>query len=495
MAAAGLQLVPAGRCGALICGVERFDVLVVGAGPAGSAAALRLARAGARVLLADRQRFPRDKPCGGGLTGRALRFAPCDVSPVVEHVVDRFELGLRYRKRFSRRSDEPLVLMTSRRRLDAFLAEQAALAGAVFRDGVTVGGLSVGPDGAEATVGGVRVRADALVAADGANGTTARAGGVEPELLRGVALEGNVAHADVDAARYEGLAVIEIGVVRGGYGWVFPKGDHVNVGVGGWGGEGPRLRAHLAGLCEAHGIDPAALRDVRGHRLPMRLGPLASRGRTLLVGDAAGLVDPLSGDGMYEAFVSAKLAAEAIVAGRLDEYDDRLAAALDGHAAASWSAKAAMDRYPAVAFQVARVPQVWTVVSGLLQGRVAHPNEARGVARPPLRLLARLAGAGGARGAPARSLSRASPPARVVQPGHAQGLTPVVSANATARAEVSERQCRFPSRAPARSCPERTRPAVTGPGSALDMAPGSRRRPPHRARWLVHPQARSPACR
>src|SRR5712691_8257131 len=105
--------------------MERFDVLVVGAGPAGSAAAIRLARAGASVLLVDRARFPRDKPCGGGLTGRALRHAPCDVSPVVEHVVDRFVLRLGYRRRFTRSSDTPLVLMTQRRRLDAYLAEQA----------------------------------------------------------------------------------------------------------------------------------------------------------------------------------------------------------------------------------------------------------------------------------------------------------------------------------------------------------------------------------
>ena len=67
--------------------MQRYDVLVVGAGPAGSATAIHLARGGARVLLADRARFPRDKPCGGGVTGRALRQAPCDISPVVERVV------------------------------------------------------------------------------------------------------------------------------------------------------------------------------------------------------------------------------------------------------------------------------------------------------------------------------------------------------------------------------------------------------------------------
>jgi flavin-dependent dehydrogenase len=173
---------------------------------------------------------------------------------------------------------------------------------------------------------------------------------------------------------------------------VFPKGDHANLGVGGWGREGPQLRAHLARLARAHGVPPAVLRDVRGHRLPMRrLGARPAAGRALLVGDAAGLVDPLSGDGMYEAFVSAELAARAIVEGDLDRYAGSLAAALDHHAEASWAAKRAMDRSAAACFWAARAPRVFGVVAGLLGGEVAHPRDARGLARPPLRALARLA--------------------------------------------------------------------------------------------------------
>ena len=372
--------------------MERFDVLVVGAGPAGSSAAIHLARGGARVLLADRARFPRDKPCGGGLTGRAVRHLPCDVSPVVEHVVDRFVLRVGYRGSFARSSEGPLILMTQRRRLDLHLAEQAAAAGADFRDGARVEGLALEGDRVTADVGGSRIRAAYLVGADGANGLVARAAGLGEGIVTGVALEANAAWGAVDPTPYAGTAWVELGVVGGGYGWVFPKDDHANLGVGGWHDEGPRLRSHLARLARVHGVDPGRLRDVRGHRLPMRrLSARAARGRVLLVGDAAGLVDPLSGDGMYEAFVSARLAAEAVFADRPQDYERELSAALDGHAAASWKAKRVADRFPKACFWAARAPGVFDAVAGLLRGDLASPHEARGLARPPLRALSRLA--------------------------------------------------------------------------------------------------------
>ena len=372
--------------------MERFDVLVVGAGPAGSATAIHLARAGASVLLVDKAVFPRDKPCGGGLTGRALRYIPCAVDPVVEHVVDRLVVRAGYARKVTRTSDEPLIDMTQRRRLDLHLAEQAVAAGAHFRDGVAVTGIEVDAEGVSARLAGSRVRASFLVGADGANGVVAKAAGLGEGIVRGVALEGNVPWSELDRSAYARTAWVELGIVPGGYGWVFPKGDHANLGVGGWLTEGPSLRAHLERLAKAHHVDPSALENVRGHRLPMReLGAPAARGRVLLVGDAAGLVDPLSGDGMYEGFVSARLAAGAIVAGAPETYEPALSTALDHHAAASWKAKRAADRYPRACLWALRAPGVFGAVCGLLRGDLAHPSEARRIARPPLRVLSRLA--------------------------------------------------------------------------------------------------------
>jgi len=287
--------------------VEQFDVAIVGAGPAGSTTAYRLASLGARVLLLDKVRFPRDKPCGGGLTFRAVKELPFSVDPVVEEVVNRVECRLRYGRSFVRGSRD-LCLMTQRRRLDHFLAERAVEAGADLRDGVRV---EVESD-TSVRVDGEPVHVSAVVGADGANGSAAKALALGGEIVHGVALEGNVSHVDVEPDRYAHRMVLEFGVVPGGYAWIFPKADHVNVGVGGWASIGPRAREYLSALCERHGIDPDRVTQKRGHRLPMRRpGTRLARGNALVVGDAAGLVDPVSGDGIYEALVSSRLAASA----------------------------------------------------------------------------------------------------------------------------------------------------------------------------------------
>ena len=381
--------------------MERFDVLVVGAGPAGSTAAYRLVKAGASVLLADKARFPRDKPCGGGLTMRAVRQLPFSVEPVVEDRTRRVRVGLDFRGRFERTTEQPLVLMTQRARLDAFLAEQAAQAGAEFQDGARVNDLELLDDGVRATVNGRKVGAQWLLCADGVNGTSSRAIGLDGERTYGVALEGNVPYGVVDEDEYRGRLFLELANVPGGYGWVFPKSDHVNVGVGGWEREGPRLRQHLARFCREYGISESSLENVRGYRLPLlHARARLAKGHAALLGDAAGLVDPLSGDGIYEAFLSARLAAEAVVAGDLEAYDRELRRALSSQLAAAWGAKVALDRFPRLTYVVVRTPYLWKAVESLIGGEVPSPSAMRGLRRVSMRMVEAIARAAGNPGKP-----------------------------------------------------------------------------------------------
>jgi geranylgeranyl reductase family protein len=370
--------------------VQRFDVAIVGAGPSGSTAAYRLARAHARVLLIDKARFPRDKPCGGGLTMRAVRQLPFSVEPVVEDRITRARCRLRYGPVMERESRQVLCLMTQRRRLDAYLVERAVEAGVTFRDDVRAAvesetGLSVG---------GETIEVGAVIGADGANGMTARTLGLGGAIVNGVALEGNLSYDELPPGSWRGSLTLELATVPGGYGWIFPKGDHVNVGVGGWGEEGPHLRRHLRVLCERHGVELRHLTDVRGHRLPMRRpGTVLAKGRALVVGDAAGVLDPVSGDGIYEALVTARLAAEHVLQlleGRTEDLEGYAAAVhreLDPLASAGWGAKKALDRFPRSVFAIMRLPVTWRVLEKLMLGEVAHPGEARGAGRTAMKLI------------------------------------------------------------------------------------------------------------
>lgn len=325
--------------------MARYDVAVVGAGPSGSTTAYHLAKAGARVLLLDRAEFPREKPCGGGVTARAFDRAPVDLTPVVERVVDRVRFSYRLSRSFDYTYNQTLVYMTQRHRMDAFLMEQAAEAGAEFRGGSIVRNVELEKDGVRIAVNGDTYEAGAVVGADGANGVVARHAGLRPVTDPPVALEANFPYEGEDAPEaWQEMLALELGSMPGGYGWSFPKADHFNVGCGGWHSQGGKLRTHLSALRNHYGLQTTPMVNIRGHHLPTRdEGAPIVRGRALLVGDAAGLVDPMSGEGIFSAFVSGHLAAA------------RLLRFLDGMDADLFPYEAAVEREIMVDIRAAKM--------------------------------------------------------------------------------------------------------------------------------------------
>jgi geranylgeranyl reductase family protein len=304
-----------------IPGVAAVEVAVVGAGPAGATAALVLARAGIGVTLLDRARLPRDKTCGGGVVARALDSLPFGLEVPVERRLGRVE------SRFvdagisvTVERETPLVHMAMRAPLDLALAEAARAAGAALEAPCTLERVGLTMDHVELETSRGPLRARFLVAADGATGPTARAAGWTEPLHSVPALEAEVEVPPRLLARFTDRARFDLGVPTGGYGWVFPKASHLSVGVGVFapGGARRRLRHELSRYLDAVGLGNASVLHVRGAPIPVRSRREAARGRVLLAGDAAGLADPLTGEGISLAVLSGRLAAESLVATRLD---------------------------------------------------------------------------------------------------------------------------------------------------------------------------------
>lgn len=294
-----------------------FDVAIVGAGPAGSTAARELARGGMRVAVFDKARFPRPKTCGGGLLGRTLDWLELDVSGVVEAACFRAELHHHGPDlSFATERSRPVVSMVMRSEFDTRLLREAAAAGAHVFEGVGLRSVQVVGSRVELDTDAGRVSANFVIGADGANSGVARSGGFPALREIAPALEGELTVPPDLLRRFAGVARFDFGVVPRGYGWVFPKRDHLSVGVLTTRRGACNLNEEYVRYLERLGLGKPLAETRRGYVIPLRpRAGLFARERILLVGDAAGLVDPITAEGISAAVVSGRLAARAVLGG------------------------------------------------------------------------------------------------------------------------------------------------------------------------------------
>ena len=363
------------------------DVIVVGGGPAGATAARGLAQCGVDTLLLERARLPRYKSCAGGIPVRTARALDFPVDPVVEDTVTGLHITYLGRRGFTRWAQTPLVYMVMRDRFDALLVERAREAGARVREGAAVRAVRREADGFRVLVGETALTCRYLVAADGANSAVARALGLGRGLVESVALEAEVDAGAAARARWRGCMNLDLGYGPWGYAWVFPKEELLSIGVVLPRPFGGSIRAELDGYLARLGLDGSSARWLVGHKILFRRErtPIAGEGAALL-GDAAGLADEFSAEGIYYAIRSGQLAAahiaRAMAAGhrRLDAYqrsvDRELMPELRAARVIARLFYAGVRRAPRLTFHAGRhVDYVWQALFRVLRGESGYDTE------------------------------------------------------------------------------------------------------------------------
>lgn len=300
------------------------EVLVVGASVGGSTAAETLARAGVPVVLLERD-LARIKPCGGAVppvafeefdlpqslisrkVHRALVHSPSERTAEIDVVG-------------TRAGESDYIAMCCREEFDLYLRQRAVEHGATLIEGQLLD-LQVDPSGVTTTYrerasGSTKtLRTAAVIGADGAYSPTAKALGL-PNLPRCVAIQERIRLPADKMARWEDTADLYLGtdVSPDLYAWAFPKKDHITVGIGAGHGHTKAARQYLENLKRRIAPELAGGEIIlqEAHALPMHPRPQMAFDRVMLVGDAAGLVVATSGEGIYWAMKSAKLAAEVL---------------------------------------------------------------------------------------------------------------------------------------------------------------------------------------
>jgi geranylgeranyl reductase family protein len=312
------------------------EVIVAGTGPAGSLAALRLARAGVRVLVLERDTLPRQKPCGGGISTRVLTRFPWlepALSRIATHSVSSLYLEGPSGAVFRMRSKAPAVILIRRIEYDYLLASLAREAGAEIVAPAAIAQASQDADGVTLqTRDGRTFRAPMVIAADGVNSVIARRLGINPGWPRSRLALDMMEETPVDTLRAAEPDTLSVFYGYGGahgYAYIFPKRGYVNVGIG-------YVLSYFQQQVheQPYGLQERFVSDLRGRGLmegesrrdrftPFLIpigGPLkrTSAGRVLLAGDAGGFVNGFSAEGIYYAMVTGDLAAGAILDARRD---------------------------------------------------------------------------------------------------------------------------------------------------------------------------------
>jgi geranylgeranyl reductase family protein len=361
---------------------QNYDVILVGAGPAGATLAYELAKKGIGVLLLEKEKLPRYKCCAGGLTNKTVKLLDFDISDVVQDVVYKvsftFNLGTPYLGQHS----QPLIYTVMRDAFDYFLVQKAQKLGAALMDGQKVTQIEESGDGVEIATADNIFRSRLVVGADGAYSVVARELGMRRDREYVAAIESEIAVPEEELAKWKSRVQAELGCIPGGYAWVFPKHNHLSIGVGCLTSKARHLKHYHHQFLSSLNIGNYTITRSSGHLIPTcTKGRLVWQDKALLLGDAAGLADPLTGEGIYNAILSAQLAAPVIENSlahgkvKLEDYQEAVDEKITPELRTARVLSKFFIRFPHLAFEMLKRREgTWRTGCGLMTGELQYTD-------------------------------------------------------------------------------------------------------------------------
>ena len=297
-----------------------FDVVVVGGGPGGASAAYFLKKGGAKVLVIEKKSLPRYKVCAAGVATSALEIFPFSFDKIIDSYIEKATFCYR-EKRITHSLPKNSLIMTMRDKLDYFLLQNADVE---VWENTTVSKVLVFKNySIIKTHKGKSVKTKYVIGADGVGSVVGKSCGLLKKQQLGLALEVELSVDEKILKEYASRLLVSFGVLKEGYFWIFPKKYHLSVGIGTIRNKERLLKPFKKVINTFLPIKNNM--KIFAHPLPIHYGNYnIMKHNVFLVGDAATLVDPLTGEGIRHAILSGKIAAECIIDSTEESYPKRI---------------------------------------------------------------------------------------------------------------------------------------------------------------------------
>jgi len=296
---------------------NNFDVIVIGTGVAGSSAAYDLANSGLNALVLEKEKLPRYKTCGGGVVLRAANLLPFEIFPVVQKEISSADVYDQENKlKFLIKSESTMIYFVMRADLDNYILSKALDKGAKVYDRTEVKGINIQVDKVRVETGNKTFTANYVIAADGATGFSMTHFKLNQNITRVPAIESEIIVDEKTVNRFKDTTRFDFGFIPHGYGWVFPKKDHLSVGVAFMKKVNQSIQDWFRKYLILLEIYSENILDEQkhGYVIPLIKGKVnCFNGKVLFAGDNLGFADPLTAEGISFAIETGRLAASSII--------------------------------------------------------------------------------------------------------------------------------------------------------------------------------------